>query len=55
MMDYPLTLRNLYDRARRLFPDKQLVSRRASGELARSSYADWADRVARLATARRAG
>jgi fatty-acyl-CoA synthase len=53
MMDYPLTLRNLYDRARRLFPDKQLVSRRASGELARSSYADWADRVARLATALR--
>jgi fatty-acyl-CoA synthase len=53
MMDYPLTLRNLYERARTLFPDKQLVSRRASGEVARSSYADWADRVARLATALR--
>lgn len=54
MMDYPLTLRSLYERARTLFPDKQLVSRRASGEVARSTYADWADRVARLATALRA-
>jgi fatty-acyl-CoA synthase len=53
MMDYPLTLRNLYERARTLFPDKQLVSRRASGEVARGSYADWAERVARLATALR--
>jgi fatty-acyl-CoA synthase len=53
MMDYPLTLRSLYERARTLFPDKQLVSRRTSGEVARSSYADWADRVARLATALR--
>jgi fatty-acyl-CoA synthase len=53
MMDYPLTLRNLYERARTLFPDKQLVSRRASGEVARSTYADWAERVARLATALR--
>ncbi|HZD72225.1 MAG TPA: long-chain fatty acid--CoA ligase [Actinomycetes bacterium] len=53
MMEYPLTLRNMYERARTLFPDKQLVSRRASGELARSSYADWAERVARLATALR--
>jgi fatty-acyl-CoA synthase len=50
MMDYPLTLWNLYERARTLFPDKQLVSRRASGEVARSSYADWAERVTRLAT-----
>ena len=53
MMDYPLTLRNLYERARTLFPDKQLVSRRASGEVARTTYADWAERVARLATALR--
>ncbi len=53
MMDYPLTLRNLYERARTLFPDKQLVSRRASGEVVRTSYADWADRVARMATALR--
>jgi fatty-acyl-CoA synthase len=51
MMDYPLTLRNLYERARTLFPAKQLISRRASGAVARSSYADWAERVARLATA----
>ena len=53
MMDYPLTLWSLYERARTLFPNKQLVSRRASGEVTRSSYADWAERVARLATALR--
>ena len=53
MMDYPLTLWNIYERARLLFPDKQLVSRRASGEVARTSYGDWADRVARLTTALR--
>ncbi|HZC99890.1 MAG TPA: long-chain fatty acid--CoA ligase [Actinomycetes bacterium] len=53
MMDYPLTLRNLYERARTLFPDKPLVSRRASGEVVRASYADWAERVAQLATALR--
>ncbi len=50
MMDYPLTLWSLYERARTLFPNKQLVSRRASGEVTRSSYADWAERVARLAS-----
>jgi len=53
MMDYPLSLRSLYERARTVFGDKQLVSRRAGGEIARSSYADWAERVARLATALR--
>jgi fatty-acyl-CoA synthase len=53
MMDYPLTLRSAYERARTLFPDKQLASRRPGGEVARLNYADWADRVARLATALR--
>ena len=53
MMDCPLTLRSLYERARTLFPDKQLVSRRASGEVVRTTYADWAERVARLAAALR--
>jgi acyl-CoA synthetase (AMP-forming)/AMP-acid ligase II len=53
MMDYPLTLRNLYERAKTLFPEKPLISRRSSGEMTRSTYADWADRVARLATALR--
>ena len=50
MMDYPLTIRNIYERARLLFPDRQLVTRRADGTVARTTYADWSERVARLAT-----
>jgi fatty-acyl-CoA synthase len=53
MMDYPLTIRNIYERARLLFPDRQLATRRADGTVARTTYADWAERVARLATALR--
>jgi fatty-acyl-CoA synthase len=52
MMDYPLTLRSIYQRARGLFPDKQLVTRRPGG-VERTTYGDWAERVARLATALR--
>jgi fatty-acyl-CoA synthase len=53
MMDYPLTIRNIYERARLLFGDRQLTTRRADGTVARTTYADWAERVARLATALR--
>jgi fatty-acyl-CoA synthase len=53
MMDYPLTIRSIYERARTLFPEKQIVSRRAGGEVARTTYGDWAERVARLAGALR--
>jgi fatty-acyl-CoA synthase len=52
MMDYPLTIQSIYERARRLFPDKQLVTRRPGG-LKRTTYGDWAERVARLAGALR--
>jgi fatty-acyl-CoA synthase len=52
MMDYPLTVRSIYDRARKLFPDKQLVTRRPGG-VERTTYGDWAERVARLAGALR--
>jgi fatty-acyl-CoA synthase len=52
MMDYPLTIRSIYDRARTLFPDKQLVTRRPGG-VERTTYGDWAERVARLAGALR--
>jgi fatty-acyl-CoA synthase len=52
MMDYPLTVRSIYERARALFPDKQLVTRRPGG-VERTTYGDWAERVARLATALR--
>ncbi|HZD37788.1 MAG TPA: AMP-binding protein, partial [Actinomycetes bacterium] len=50
MMDYPLTIRNIYERASLLFGDRQLATRRADGTVARTTYADWAERVARLAT-----
>jgi fatty-acyl-CoA synthase len=50
MMDYPLTIWNIYERARLLFPDRQLATRRADGTVARTTYGDWAERVARLAT-----
>ncbi len=53
MMDYPLTIRNIYERARLMFPNRQLATRRADGTVARTTYADWAERVARLATALR--
>jgi fatty-acyl-CoA synthase len=49
MMDYPLTIRSIYERARTLFPEKQIVSRRAGGTVARTTYGEWAERVARLA------
>jgi fatty-acyl-CoA synthase len=52
MMDYPLTVRSIYERARSLFPDKQLVTRRPGG-VERTTYGDWAERVARLAGALR--
>ena len=57
MMDHPLTIRTIYQRARTLFPDKQLTTRLAppgrspggSGRVRRTTYGDWAERVARLA------
>ncbi len=48
MMDYPLTVQTIYQRARSLFPDKPLVTRRQGG-VRRTTYGEWADRVARLA------
>jgi fatty-acyl-CoA synthase len=51
MMDYPLTIRSIYERARTLFPEKQIVSRRGPDAVARTTYGEWAERVARLAGA----
>jgi fatty-acyl-CoA synthase len=48
MMDHPLTVRSIYQRARALFPDKPLVTRRPEG-VRRTTYGEWAERVARLA------
>jgi fatty-acyl-CoA synthase len=50
MMDWPLTIRALVERAARLFPHKEIVTRMPHG-LHRSTYADLVRRVARLANA----
>jgi fatty-acyl-CoA synthase len=48
MMDYPLLLRNLLERAYRLFPKKEIITRDYSGTF-RYTYADFYHRVQRLA------
>jgi fatty-acyl-CoA synthase len=54
MMDYPLTLTHFFERTRTLFPGKALATRVPGQGLVRSTYADFADRTARLAGALRA-
>jgi len=49
MMDYPLTLTQFFERSRRLFARKTLATRVPGGLLFRYTYADFAERVARLA------
>ena len=51
MMDYPLTVPYLLDRAARYFPGVEVVSRRPDRSLARSSYADVRCRAHQLAGA----
>jgi fatty-acyl-CoA synthase len=50
IMDYPLTLTHILERARRLSPRKQIVTKTAAG-MHRYSYADMFERVGRLANA----
>jgi fatty-acyl-CoA synthase len=50
MMDYPLTLLHFYERARRYWPEKSIVTRLADGTH-RYTFGDWSHRVARLAGA----
>ncbi|MFI5365905.1 MAG: long-chain fatty acid--CoA ligase [Candidatus Binatia bacterium] len=50
MMDYPLTITHLLERARRLFPKKEIISRTPAG-LHRYTYADLYRRAGRLANA----
>ena len=52
MMDYPLTLHHFLERAGRLFPNKEIVSKTADG-LIRYTYADFYQRVHRLGRALR--
>src|SRR5215475_16009808 len=49
MMDYPLTLTQFFERSRRLFAQKTLATRVPGCPLFRYTYADFAERVARLA------
>jgi fatty-acyl-CoA synthase len=50
MMDFPLTLRMIFERGVRLYPEQQVVTGRAGGTH-RYGYADMAARVHRLASA----
>ncbi|HVC83037.1 MAG TPA: long-chain fatty acid--CoA ligase [Chloroflexota bacterium] len=51
MMAFPLTLTSMFRRGIDLFPRKEIVSRRASGEVVRHSYRQFGERTARLAGA----
>jgi fatty-acyl-CoA synthase len=51
MMDYPLTLTHLVERAARFYPKSEVVSRRADRSLHRVSYDALMKRVRRLANA----
>ncbi len=47
MQDGPLVLTNLFDRAEKLFPKKEIVTATATG-VERETYGQWADRTRRL-------
>src|SRR5919198_363281 len=49
MMDYPLTLTQLFEGSRRLFPGKTIATRVPGEPLFRYTYAAFAERVAQLA------
>jgi fatty-acyl-CoA synthase len=51
MMDFPLTVTHLLDRARTFFPQTEVVSRRPDGSIKRVTYGEVAERSARLAGA----
>jgi fatty-acyl-CoA synthase len=51
MMDVPLTLQSLFDRAGRLFPDRPIVWRRPDRAVARHTYSEFHARAQQLANA----
>lgn len=51
MMDFPLLLSTLYDRAVWLYPDKEIVSIESDGSKVRTTYGEVDDRMRRLAKA----
>ena len=48
MMDYPLTVQAILQRARRVFPEKEIISRLEDGSLHRTSWGELYGRVLRL-------
>ncbi len=48
MMNYPLTLTHVLERAARLYPKKEIASRMGDGSMHRYTYADFHGRVHRL-------
>ncbi len=53
MMDYPLTLAHLLDRAGRYFPKQEIVSRRPDRSIHRTTYGEFHRRAGKLANALR--
>lgn len=51
MMQYPLTLTSLFERAGKLFPEVEVVSRRPDKSIHRYKYGDWYRRARALAAA----
>ncbi len=51
IMDYPLTLTQFFERARKIFHRKTMATRVPGAALQRYTYADYADRVCRLSAA----
>ncbi|MEO6576023.1 MAG: long-chain fatty acid--CoA ligase, partial [Polyangiaceae bacterium] len=51
MMDFPLTLTHLLDRAKTLFPNGEIVSRKPDGTTHRSTYGEFHKRTCKLAGA----
>ena len=51
MMDYPLTLTHVFERAAKIYPAREIVSRLSDGSMHRYAYLDFYRRVHRLAHA----
>ena len=51
MMDFPLTLNSLFERAGKLFPRVEMISQRPDNSTHRYTYADWYRRSQALAAA----
>ena len=51
MMDFPLTLTSLFERAGKLFPSVEIISQRPDNSTHRYTYGDWYRRSQALAAA----